>query len=194
MRLTRDQSLSHLANGEKIRGIRCELGLTQLELAMAIDCSERLVRKMEKGQRVSLKSLTLLCVFLNAKKFDVTLADLAFSLSGVPEVAERWFVERFQEKQADADLRWFHKEISLASGTLAKLEFLDRTAEMSSIYIGVPLHLDSSVAVSFFITPEAQAQQCPSGVIWMNVQRGQIIHLHVLLDSESPGICVSQGR
>jgi hypothetical protein len=141
---------------------------------------------MEKGQRVSLKSLTLLCVFLNAKKLKVTLADLAFSPSSVAEVAERWFVERFQDKAADADLHWFHKEISLSRTALAKLEFLDRTAEISSVSVGVPLHLDSSVAISFFVTPEAEAQQCPSGVVWMNVAGGQIIRLNVLLDSESP--------
>ena len=40
---------SKFANGPRVREARLLLGLTQLELAMQLDCSERLIRKMEKG-------------------------------------------------------------------------------------------------------------------------------------------------
>ena len=178
---------SKYANGQKIREFRCQLGLTQLELATKIDCSERLVRKLEKNESVSLKTLSLLCSFLKAQNVEVSLNDLVLNTIDPAEVGKRWFSERlsarFTQHQNEADKRWFSRDLILSNSTVSKLEILQQFAESAEISIGKVVHHGQDAAINFHVKLNENPAQAPSGSIWLSVENQNIMKLHVMLDS-----------
>ena len=54
---------STVPNGQYLRQLRGQLGLTQNELAFRLNVSERLVRKAEQSQRIECKSMVLFQMF-----------------------------------------------------------------------------------------------------------------------------------
>jgi len=99
--------------------------LAQLEFAMQLDCSERLIRKMEKSERVSLKQLSYLCSFLAAQGIDVNLNDLVVSAINPVEVVKQWFRESFEENTKGANQKWFSDDIALLKRSPQKLKALE---------------------------------------------------------------------
>jgi len=186
LRMNSSKNSNHgslLANGKKIRDLRCLLGLTQLELAMKVDCSERLIRKMEKRESVSVKSLSFLYVFFRAQGIEVGLNDLIYSPSNALEIAEQWFRERFIDHNNQADQKWFSEQLSLSSSTASKLKVLQKFAQASGISLGMAMHHDQNVVINFHITRDKPSQD-PSGSVWLKLTSGKISRLHVILDSE----------
>ena len=174
-----------IANGQIIHRFRCQLGLTQLELAMNMDCSERLVRKMEKNGTVSLKSLSLLCSFFKTQGIELLLADLISRPNNNSlEVAKQWFEERFIEDKKEADQKWFSKTLTPSNSTISKLEVLEPFAEAGEISVGMALNLEHNVAVNFHVRLSENPGQDPSGAVWLKVESDKITRLHVMLDSE----------
>ena len=175
---------SRFANGQTIRELRCRLGMTQLGLAMKIDCSERLIRKMEKSQRVSLRSLSLLKDFLGTQQIHVTFNNLCFSPKSPLVVAQQWFRERFVERMKEADQKWFSEEITLSKSTLIKLEVLEKTTKSVGISAGAALHQELDVTINFHLNLEGDLAQEPSGSVWLRAESGKIVQLNLILDSK----------
>ena len=173
---------SRITNGRKIRDLRFSLGLTQLELAVGIDCSERLIRKMEKDKSVSTKSLTLLCDFFKSRGVEVRLKELVSQSSETLHVANQWFTERFHEHSRLADQRWFNSSLSLSDATLQKLEIIERRARASELSVGVVVDRGQNVAINFHFNHHSALPQEPSGSLLLNITNGQIIRLSVILD------------
>jgi transcriptional regulator with XRE-family HTH domain len=118
------------ANGEKIRELRLLVGLTQLELAVRIDCSERLIRKMEKGKVVDAKSLALVQAFFSLQGIAVELTEL-FILVPIKHFAQLWFEERFINRTSEVDSQWLNPNLlsdPQQASQLLRLEELDITA------------------------------------------------------------------
>ena len=175
---------SKFANGQKIHDFRCLLGLTQLELAMKIDCSERLVRKMEKNGTVSLKSVSLLHSYLRTQGIELSLTDLFSEPSNALEVAKQWFGERFIERKKEADQKWFSGALTPSSSTASKLEVLEQFAAAGEISVGMVLNHEQNAAVNFHVKLSEKSAQDPSGSIWLSINNEKITRLHVMLDSE----------
>ena len=175
---------SKFANGQKIHDFRSLLGLTQLELAMKIDCSERLVRKMEKNGTVSIKSLSLLYSFLTTQSIELSLADLVSKPSNTLEVAKQWFGERFIERKKEADQKWFSRALTPSNCTASKLEVLEQFANAGEISVDMVLNHEQNVAVNFHVKLNEKSAQDPSGSVWLSVDNEKITRLHVMLDSE----------
>ena len=175
---------SLLADGQKIRGFRCMLGLTQLELAMKVDCSERLIRKMEKCERVSLKSLSLLLVFFSSQDVAVSLADLIVIQRNPIELARLWFREKFLEGNKSADEKWFAEEINLSNNTLLKLKMLEELAVAAGVIDDTAVHRGENVAIKFYVSRNETPSQDPIGSIWLQITDGKIKQLQVILDSQ----------
>jgi len=175
---------SLISNGQKVRDLRCLLGLTQLELAMKVDCSERLIRKMEKSESVSVKSLSILWMFFRVQGIEVGLNDLVFSASNAQDVAVQWFRERFIERKKQADQKWFCEQLSLSGGTRSKLDVLERFAQAFEVSVGMAVHHDHNVAINFHINRGDGRLEDPSGSVWLNLDGGKINQLHVILDFE----------
>lgn len=173
---------SRITNGRKVRDLRFSLGLTQLELAVGIDCSERLIRKMEKNKSVSTKSLTLLCNFFKSRGVEVRLKELISQSSETLHVANQWFKERFHEYSKLADQRWFNSSLSLSDATLQKLEIIERRARASELSVGVVVDGGQNVAINFHFNHHSAPPQEPSGSLLLNITNGQIIRLNVILD------------
>ena len=173
-----------IANGQIIHRFRCQLGLTQLELAMNMDCSERLVRKMEKNGTVSLKSLSLLCSFFKTQGIELLPTDLISTPNNNLEVAKQWFGERFIEHKKEADQKWFSKTLTPSSSTISKLEVLEPFAKAGEISVGMALNHEHNVAVNFHVRLSENPGQDPSGSVWLKVENDKITRLHVMLDSE----------
>lgn len=187
LRMNSPENLSHgsnYANGQKIRELRCRLGMTQLALAMKIDCSERLIRKMEKSESVSGKNLSVLCFFFNSQGIAVDLNDLIFTPESASEVARQWFRERFLEHKKKADQDWFSDEISLSENCLFRLEVLERFAAANEISVGTVLSPDQNVALNFHVKRgDTQVEQL-IGSVWLSVENEKITQLHLILDSD----------
>ena len=175
---------SKFADGPRIREARLRLGLTQLELAMQLDCSERLVRKMEKSEGVSLRKLSLLCVFLRSKDVEVALDDLVFTPNNAPEVAKQWFRGRFLDQKKEADKKWFSDEISLSQNCLSNLKVLERLASATEISLGAVLSLHHNVSLSFHLARPKGGAEDPSGTVLLSVENEKITRLHVFLDRD----------
>ena len=151
---------------------------------MKIDCSERLIRKMEKSQRVSLRSLSLLKDFLGTQQIHVTFNNLCFSPKSPLVVAQQWFRERFVERMKEADQKWFSEELTLSKSTLIKLEFLEKATKSVEISAGAALHRELDVAINFHINLEKDPMQDPNGSVWLKVKNRKIVRLHLILDSK----------
>ena len=170
---------SQFANGQKIRELRFGLGLTQLELAMRLDCSERLVRKMEKNESVSFKSLSNLYVYLKEEEVEVDPRDLIWQPDKTFEVAEQWFKERFIDRNENADRKWFSKNLALSNSTISKLRTL---AQHDEISIGTVIHHEQDVAIKFIINKKGLPSSEQTGAVWLNVIRGEITKLELVID------------
>ena len=151
---------------------------------MKIDCSERLIRKMEKSQRVSLRSLSLLKDFLGTQQIHVTFNNLCFSPKSPLVVAQQWFRERFVERMKEADQKWFSEEITLSKSTLIKLEVLEKTTKSVGISAGAALHQELDVTINFHLNLEGDLAQEPSGSVWLRAESGKIVQLNLILDSK----------
>ena len=173
---------SRVANGSTIRALRCQLGLTQLQLAMNIDCSERLIRKMEKSESVSLKNISHLCEFIKSQDIEVRLSDLITNTKSPAEVAKIWFEERIFENSIEADKRWFSNKIVLSEGSHLKLEVLDEFASAGLISIGDVFGKDQVAALMFHGRRDSPKAPNLCGAVWLRVEKGNISQLHVMLD------------
>ena len=183
--LTASKNISRLPNGEKIRELRCLLGLTQRQLASRLECSERLIRKFEKSEFVSSKSLVLLSNFFNGQDLEVSLAGLTFSSLEPLNAGTRWFAKRLLEGDEDADQIWFSHCISLTPSTASKLEVLQGLAADSRITLGEALAFEQKVAIKFYIDRcDSSAVEDPDGCIWLTVVGDKINQLQLILDSE----------
>jgi len=182
--MKRSHHSSKIANGQVILDFRCVLGLTQLELAMKIDCSERLIRKMEKGERVSMKNLSSLFMHMPAYDIEVSLNDLIVSIRSPVEVAKHWFVERFLEHTIEADQKWFSDEIAFSEGSLLKLEVLAKLAREAQISIGDICHQSQMVCFNFHVDRSTAQLQVPCGLVWLSVENDKIVKVHVMFDSD----------
>ena len=181
MNSLKDQNYSsRFANGKKIREIRHLLGLTQLELAMRLDCSERLVRKMEKQGSVSVKSLSILCAFLNSHDIKVDLCDLVFEPNNALEVAKQWFTDQLIDGIEHADRKWFSERITLSNTTISKLKILE---DCGVISVATAIHHQQHVAINFDIETKDSLSPDSSGSIWIIVEKNQITRLQVILDT-----------
>jgi len=176
---------SQLVNGQKVRELRCQFGLTQLELAMKIDCSERLIRKMEKGRSVSAKSLFFLCDFFRTQNIEIDFDDLVLSQSNALEVAKQWFDERFLARSHRADQKWFSQSLSLSQSTVSKLKIIEQITEASTVSIGATVERDQTVALNFHFGHTETALKDPSGCVWVRIERQEISELCVILDTHS---------
>jgi len=172
------------ANGRQIRDLRYLLGLTQLQLAASIDCSERLIRKMEKYENVSLKSLSLLHVFFRSQNIEVSLTDLIVTQRNPVEVARQWFREKFLEGNRDADEKWFVEETKLSNNTLLKLKMLEKLAVAPGLTDDMVLHRGENVAINFYVNRNETPLQDPIGSVWLQITDGKINQLQVILDSQ----------
>ena len=170
---------SRFANGQKIRELRFRLGLTQLELAMRLDCSERLIRKMEKNESVSFKSLSNLHIYFKEQDLEVDPRDLILKPNRALEVAKHWFRERFLDRSENADRKWFSKNLALSSSTISKLRTL---AQFDEISIGTAIHHEHDVAINFNINKKGLPSSDQRGAVWLNVIRGQITKLELVID------------
>ena len=174
-----------LPNGERIRELRTLLGLTQLELASRLDCSERLIRKMEKCERVSSKSLAHLCKFFRQNDLKVNLCELVSNSFNPAVVAAEWFTNRFIKVDEISSREWFAPGFSPSPNTALKLELLQRFTEASRITSGKTLVFDQTVAISFYLDRhEGSAVEEPDGCVWLTVDGGKIKQLQLILDSE----------
>lgn len=170
---------SKFANGKRIREIRHRLGLTQLELAMRLDCSERLVRKMENQERVSVKSLSTLFLFLKKLNFEVELSELVFTPSNGLEVANQWFRDQFIERIEAG--KWLSETLALSSSTLSKLKILEGFDEITVCTV---VNNKQSVAISFAVKKrKGLSPSNPCGCVWINVEKNKITQLHLILDT-----------
>jgi len=172
------------ANGQRIRDLRYLLGLTQLELALKADCSERLIRKMEKYESVSTKSLWLLSVFFRTQNIEASVVDLIVLEPHPLKVARQWFRESFIDHSKLADQKWFCEEVVLSENTLSKLRMLERAAVAFGVTEDVTLHHEQNVAISFSVDCHDSPLRDPSGTVWLQIASGKINRLHVVLDSE----------
>ena len=170
---------SQLSNGQKIRELRFRLGLTQLELAMRLDCSERQVRKMEKNESVSFKSLSNLHTYLKEQNIEVDPRDLIFQPNKTIEVAQQWFKERFIDRLENADRKRFSKKLALSNSTISKLRTL---AQFDEISIRTAIHHEQDVAINFNINKKGLPSSDQSGAVWLSVIRGEITKLELVID------------
>ena len=80
------------ANGERLRALRRETGLTQEELAGRTGYSARLIRKAELGKRIDLKTIRAFSHYFAGEGLDVKTTDLIEDETSVYErsLPDQW--------------------------------------------------------------------------------------------------------
>ena len=152
------------------------MGLTQLELAHRIDCSERLIRKMEKGGVVDAKSLSLVQSFFEIRGIEFELSDLYASVhTPAMNFATQWFEARFLHRDASADAKWLAQAVISDPQQAA---ILDRLGQMSIEGVLRIATADNFTAIRFGLVA-GSVSRIASTTLWLETDQQLIVGLEI---------------
>lgn len=176
---------STVPNGQYLRQLRGQLGLTQNELAFRLNVSERLVRKAEQSQRIECRSLVLFQMFFEQQGLAVDSEAIGhgWNLSS-KQMSVAFFRTCLVQGDLNSILERCHEQVSAKiDGTVAVghndvkalFQSFEKSSSMGMKWIIGPVLSESNTTSIFWSWTSGDQSSTPQGRTKSTVQKGVVL-------------------